>query len=535
MRRDLPALVSLAKTRAATVELETNGALVDNALAKALHQAGLDRARVHLPGWGDDADRVTRDPGGFAATARGVEALIAASVALEIAVPVVASNAVAIASLPARISEAGWPVEALVVGVPTRGPSSILPLAEAARAIERLEAEARRFDLALRLDPHTHVPPCLFQHPARIARLFRLTPGGKLREGIRQVEACATCVVGDRCPGVPEGAAVEPRPIAEDRVRRRLSLISTVEAQVARELFQDEVIRLRGGGTRAMRTVRVGFRCNQVCDFCFVSTHLPTAPADDVERVIREAAARGDTICISGGEPTLEPRLVDWVRLAKREGASFVELQTNATRIDASAAAELREAGVDLAFVSLHGSKASISDAVTGAPKTFNKTVAGIDHLLASSIIVRVNFVFCQTNLADFPDYVDWVAERWPGVEICVSFVAPSTDMVPRKEALIPRYSDVVPFLGEGVRRALAKGVALSGFDSMCGLPLCLVPRELTDVFAIDDAPDAYAGDEVVRSEACEGCDLRTRCFGLRRGYAELHGTGELRRIRIRP
>ncbi|MBX3274218.1 MAG: radical SAM protein [Sandaracinaceae bacterium] len=538
LRRDLEALIAHAKQTATRVELETNATLIDDARARALFTAGLDVARVHLVAWGDPADAITRDPGGFAAALAGARALAAAGVALEAATPIVRANAPHVAGLPAALAESGLPIEALVLGVPTEGPADLLvPLDEAARVIEEVEAHARRNALPIRLDPHASLAPCLFTSPARLAHLFALTPGGAARAGHARLAACAGCAVRDRCPGVPaaqaprlEGAA---RPIEREHVRRRLSLVSTVEEQIERELYQDELHRRPGAPPRRTRTVRVNFNCNQTCRFCFVSTHLPAAPDADVEAAIVEAARAGADVALSGGEPTLHPRLVELVRLAKREGARLVELQTNATRLDDDArVAALCDAGLDLAHVSLHASSAARSDAITGAPGTFERTVRGLDALYRARVRVRLSFVFCRDNLDDFPAYVDAVAARWPDAEIAASFVAPSTDLVPRDPALIPRYTEVVGHLGEGLRRARARGVRVSGLDSMCGVPLCLVPDELASYFALAEAPEGYDGGEIVDAEACRACALRGRCFGLRRGYAELHGTDELAPIR---
>lgn len=531
LRRDLPELVRHAKRTGATVVLETNGALLDRERASALADAALDEARVHLPGWGDDCDRVTRDPGGFAKTRAAIDALKHAGIPISIATPIVAANAEAVPAMAARVAE--LEPTAWILGAPHEG-EGVLPLAVAARVIERAEATARRANLTLRLAPHTHVPPCLFEHPARVAHLFSLTPGGATRPGHARVAECRECAIADRCPGLPSAAAgTEVRPLAEDRIRRRLSLISTVEDQIARELYQDEITRRPGLPPQPVRTVRIGFRCNQACDFCFVSTHLPAAERTDVEAAITEAARDGAHLVISGGEPTLDSAVAQYVALAKREGATFVELQTNATRLgDKVPVAPLVEAGVDLFFVSLHGASAAISDAVTGAPGTHLKTLAGIDAIHGSAGALRLNFVFCETNRHEFPAYIDMVAERWPGTNVSVSFVAPSTDMVPRTAALIPRYTDVVPALAEGIRRAHAKGLPLSGFDSMCGLPLCLVPDDLGEFFELPEAPEGYGRGETFYAEPCQRCDLAGRCFGLRQGYAALHGTGELKPVR---
>ncbi|MEQ9082123.1 MAG: radical SAM protein [Sandaracinaceae bacterium] len=536
LRRDLVALVRRARARATVVELETNAALIDLGRARALAEAGLDTARVHLPAWGEALDAITRDPGGHEATRRGVEALAAAGLRVEASAPIARANAETLPRLPAQLR--ALPIAALRVGVPTDAPdrASLLPLPEAARVLERVADAARRVDLSLTLDPHASLPPCLLAHPARHAHLFSLTPGGRTRPGFAQRAACGGCQVADRCPGVPEGSELGQvsvdqalRPIDADRVRRRLSLISTPEAQVARELYQDEIMRAPGAPAQRVRTVRIVFACNQSCEFCFVSTHLPRAPDADVERAIAEAASGGAAIALSGGEPTLHPRLTRFVELAKAEGAPLVEVQTNATRVDDALAATLREAGVDIMHVSLHAMEAARSDAITGAPGTFTQTLEGLDAIQRAGLRLRLSYVFHRANVDAFPGYVEAVAARWPGAEINVSFVAPSTDMVPRTTALIPRYGEVMPGLADGVRAAARLGVRLSGFDSMCGVPLCLAPEDLLDAFAIAEVPEGYGDGETSHPDPCQGCALRPRCFGVRRGYVELYGADELR------
>jgi len=247
----------------------------------------------------------------------------------------------------------------------------------------------------------------------------------------------------------------------------------------------------------------------------------------------RAARARGG----AGGARAsrLNPRLAGYIAAGKRLGAREVELQTNAVRLADRALTEaLAAAGLDVAFVSLHAARAEVSDRITGAPGTFAKTVLGLDALAKTSVVVRLNFVFCEQNQEEFPALVEMAAARWPGASITVSFIAASTDLVPLDRDLMPRYSDVLPHLADGVRRARRLGVRLTGFESMCGIPLCLVPDDLTAYFALAEAPSEVAPGEFQKpEEACGGCALSAQCFGVRRGYAKLHGSGELRAIRV--
>lgn len=538
LRRDLDALI--VATRAAGAErvaLETNATTIDPARAVEFAQAGLGRALVNLAGDGPWLDAVTRDEGGYEATLRGIDALIAAGVPVDVQAALVRSTAERMPELPSMLRRRfGLGVRTLLLVVPVRSPAvdELLDYDTAGALIRAVEERARAVALPLKLAPGSGPPPCTHGREPRVAHLYSMTAGATDRDEHVHLASCAECAVRDRCPGV----AVEvlrrfgaPRmtPVTTDRARRRLSLISTVEEQIARELVQPNRYRDTLYGDLEEAIIRVVFQCNQSCRFCFVSTHLPAAADSAVEAAIRSAAERGHKVTLSGGEPTLHPGLVGFVRLAKSLSALPVLLQTNAIRLaDGTLAQELAEAGLDEAFVSLHGATAAVSDAVTSAPGTFDKTVRGIDHLVAAGLRMQLNFVICRANLHELPAWVAMLADRWPTAFANISFVAPSTDVVPREHALVPRYADALPVLAEAVALAEARGLEIGGFESMCGIPLCLVPRSLDRYFDLAEIEAGFDGEEFVKAAACTHCALASRCHGIRRGYVELHGDAEL-------
>jgi MoaA/NifB/PqqE/SkfB family radical SAM enzyme len=540
MRRDLAELVRYARSRgAAHVVLETNAALVTDASARALVDAGLDAARVHLPAFGPEADTITRDEGGFVATLAGIRALAHAGVGIEVATPIVSTNLHLVEHIPRGLREANVDVTRIVVSAVVDGPdrSTIANVEGAARAIERLDEAARTNGIPLQFEPGAILPPCVFDKPYRVAHLYALTPGGGARAGFSRAAACRECLAADRCPGVPSALlahspTLQLKPITEDRIRRKLTVISSTREQIRRELVTRDVHRSPTGERIPSHIVRIHFHCNQACDFCFVSTHLPAPDDVDVRNAIVEISRQGGVLQLSGGEPTLNPRVCEYVKLGKSEGAVAVELQTNAVRLaDEQLTLSLEEAGLDVAFVSLHGAHADISDGITRAPGTFEKTLRGIDALSRTKVHVRLNFVFCEPNRRDFPDFVRLVASRWPRAEINVSIASAFTDLVPRTPELIPKYSDVLPFLEEGLQLATQANVNVVGFESMCGMPLCLAPVDKRAQLTLAEIPEGHDGGEFVRTDACRRCELSTRCFGLRRSYAELHGTSEPRPI----
>jgi uncharacterized radical SAM superfamily Fe-S cluster-containing enzyme len=252
-----------------------------------------------------------------------------------------------------------------------------------------------------------------------------------------------------------------------------------------------------------------------------------------VRSAIVDGAKAGKRIMLSGGEPTLNANLVEYVRLAKGHSRHPVGVQSNAIKMaDARLVEALVEAGMEEAFISLHGSVAEISDAITEAPGTFEKSVIGIDHLYRfKQVFLLLNFVIHERNVHDLVPYIRLVATRWPGTYVNISFVAASSDVVPKDRDMIPRYADVLPHLAAAVAEAKERSLPIGGFESMCGIPLCLVPAEISHYFDLADIPEGFDGGEFVKTSACMQCDLRNKCYGLRRGYLELHGDSELRPV----
>jgi len=540
MRSDLPALVAAARRAgAAEVTLETNATLIDGPAARALHAAGLSLARVNLTAWGDELDAITRDPGGFARTVAGATALLAAGVAVEASAVAIRATAAALGALPALLVETFGPrLRALRVRVPTESPdpSQLVTYAEAVPSLLSAQATARRVGLPFKLAPDSGPPPCAFAQPAAVASLYALTPGAAPRADHGHPPPCGGCTLRSRCPGLPRAylardPSFAPRPITEDRIRRRLSLIDTVEEQVRRELVQPSRYTDQDTGEVVEETlVRVNFHCNQSCAFCFVSTHLPPASDAAVREAIVSAAREGRRVSLTGGEPTLNPRLAEYVALAREHGPHAVALQTNAVRLaDPALTDELVRAGVGWVMVSLHGHTAALSDALTESPGTFEQTLRGLDQLHRhEGVALVINFVLMARNRDALLPVVCLVASRWPRAILNVSFVFASSDVVPT--ALVPRYSDVLPQLMEALDEARRLGVDVRGFDSMCGIPLCLVPAESRPAL-LAEVPPGYDRGEFVHPAACEGCSLRQRCYGLRNSYRILHGEGELRAV----
>jgi MoaA/NifB/PqqE/SkfB family radical SAM enzyme len=530
--------VAIAKKLGARrVVLETNATRIGPEMAGKISQAGLDLARVHLSAVDPSWDRVTRDPGGTVAALRGVRCLLEAGLGVEVAALATRSTSSMLPELPGAIASAfpgALAPRAIRVAVPVLSPvpEEVLSPAEAAALVTKLAHACRRAGIPCKLDPRAHPPPCVFADIRAAAPLYSLGPSQSMPSRHERIPACDACRVRDRCPGF-EAVALERfgqpdvQPVLEDAVRRRLTMIGSVSEQVDRELVEPS----RGWvGDKEVdeAIVRVMFACNQDCSFCFVSTHLPTPSLPVVLRAIEEAAARGARVVLSGGEPTLHPSLLEIVRHAKRVSDYPVQLQTNAVRCAHGTLAEdLRAVGLDEVFVSLHGSTAATSEAITRAPGTHEQTLRGLDRLHTTGISITVNFVTCASNMGELVALVRQCAERWPRARLNVSFVAPATDLVPTDEQTIPRLTDVLPHVVAAVEAAVTLGVSISGFASMCGMPRCLAPERVSASWT--PVQQGLDRGEFVHPAPCRRCAARPSCLGLRRRYLEMYGDEELR------
>ncbi|EYF05188.1 radical SAM protein [Chondromyces apiculatus] len=158
--------------------------------------------------------------------------------------------------------------------------------------------------------------------------------------------------------------------------------------------------------------VRLSFDCNNRCTFCLDShAHDGTMRKNmDIKVQIIEGRKRGaDRLILSGGEPTMHPNFLDFVKLGKRAGYPKVQTVTNGRMfrypefLDTAA-----KNGLDEITFSLHGHTAKLHDALVGTPGAFVEEVAGLKAALASGrFIINVDIVINKQNVRHLPDMLE--------------------------------------------------------------------------------------------------------------------------------
>lgn len=310
----------------------------------------------------------------------------------------------------------------------------------------------------------------------------------------------------------------------------------------------------RDGRELVEATIRITSRCNQRCAFCQVSGQRLFLTDAKITEAIRSLAAGPDPVWLnlSGGEPTLNPKLFQYVTLSIELPFERVFIQTNAVRFsDRLLAGRLPRSGRLRFFVSFHGFTREAYDVETGTRGHFEKAVCGVNNLLEAGFKVMLNVVFTSRNLPGLPPMVRQVPSLFPryrrGLSLNFSTMGPFGDMR-EKADLIPRMSEVL----KGTRRTLrvARAIGLQCHDfaatGFCSLPACILParmrasmRDLNANFRenVSESGVAYGlrnlgASTLVKAETCRKCSYDPYCPGVTREYGLRYGLGELRPVR---
>ncbi|HJL15632.1 MAG TPA: radical SAM protein [Sandaracinaceae bacterium LLY-WYZ-13_1] len=158
--------------------------------------------------------------------------------------------------------------------------------------------------------------------------------------------------------------------------------------------------------------VRLTYDCNNKCIFCLdLDAHDgEMRGAEDVKRQILDGRRKGATrLILSGGEPTIHPRYVDFIRLGRLAGYRRIQTVTNGRLFAYQEFLDrCLEAGLQEITFSLHGPNARIHDALVGVKGAFEQESAGLRRALDDGRpIVNVDIVINRGNVKVLPEMLD--------------------------------------------------------------------------------------------------------------------------------
>jgi organic radical activating enzyme len=278
--------------------------------------------------------------------------------------------------------------------------------------------------------------------------------------------------------------------------------------------------------------IRLGFRCNQDCGFCWQSRTWPEPPVEYYYRWIDEFAALGrTTLTFSGGEPTIHRELPRLIEYASKKRGFEVWLQTNAIRFaKREFVEELVDAGLDLAFISFHSHLHEVSDSMTRAPRTHKKTVAGIERALESNVSIMLNCVVERRNFLTLGAHAQYIIDnfvnRFPRDLIKqVIYSHPNEyHTIEEWRENVVALDELSPHLGEALNKLLQEKVPVQAIGT-CGFPPCILkdfPQLHRKLNCSELATEDTSGRFLV--SACSNCSAKSTCLGVRKEYVSVYG-----------
>lgn len=268
----------------------------------------------------------------------------------------------------------------------------------------------------------------------------------------------------------------------------------------------------------ARATARVTLECNNGCIFCGQVGVSATPP---LREQLTETRQRTDAITLVGGEPTLDPALLDHVALARAMGFVRVGLQTNGRKLaEPGYAASLARAGLTDVHLSMHGAESSVHDYHTGRAGSFAETLGGLSAARATGLQVVVATVLTRSNFRALGGLPRLLASR--GVAGWLVAVPRSGGRLSAEfDRIMPRLGLALPF----ALSALEAGEVLGVEVWIAGAPRCLLGPLAR--WSLPDEPRAFGAE-------CEGCSARQECAGLDGVYLERFGGDEVSPARLR-
>lgn len=274
--------------------------------------------------------------------------------------------------------------------------------------------------------------------------------------------------------------------------------------------------------------INIIYKCNQRCIFCSRGdlSRFNEANEADIRKMI---LAQKDTISFEGGEPTLHPKLVEFIRLAKSNGTRDIILATNGVVLFYKKfCVDILEAGTNVVNIAMPTHLDDLNDTLTGTKGFLKLRLRGIQNLmdLGYGKNTRLTFVVNSLNYKTMPAYTSFIIQNFPDIFYIEFNMIKVMGWVTKNTSLVPKLSDIAPYLNESMRLCAQYRIRCI----IDGFPLCYIPGfEDISIDAFKMLKKRYTFlDEKGKTPKCQGCTLGNICAGPRVDYIQLYGDNEI-------
>ena len=216
--------------------------------------------------------------------------------------------------------------------------------------------------------------------------------------------------------GLPDGKGLLSQAEALFAEAQRRGVLVDVDQEAARDGGVGGVLR---GEVERQRPVlgvvhlKLTNQCNLRCSYCYAESGKPSAVLswEELGGIAESVAAMSPAVeyVISGGEPLLHPRALEFAERVKAAG-NTVHLLTNGTLIDETNVERIA-AVADLVKISLDGSSEAVHAATRGK-NNFARAVRAVELLAGLGVKVQVAMTVTRENRGDIAAMVERFGSR---------------------------------------------------------------------------------------------------------------------------
>jgi MoaA/NifB/PqqE/SkfB family radical SAM enzyme len=189
-------------------------------------------------------------------------------------------------------------------------------------------------------------------------------------------------------------------------------MMAAMDGGTAQSQAPDKDVTKEDAAHQKRNWVRLTFDCNDRCIFCLdAHTHNGTNRSrEEIKAQIIDGRRKGaERLILSGGEPTIHPDYIQFVKLGRMAGYKKIQTVTNG-RLFAykEFLTKCIDAGLGEITFSIHGVNARIHDALVGTKGAFEQELEGLQNALDDGrVIINIDVCVNRGNVKTLPDLLE--------------------------------------------------------------------------------------------------------------------------------
>lgn len=190
--------------------------------------------------------------------------------------------------------------------------------------------------------------------------------------------------------------------------------------------------------------------CNNNCIFCLDGDRTDRFHRNEeeikkqIDAGIREKATR---LVLSGGEPTIHPKILEFIAYGKLAGYKKIQIITNGRMLAYKSFADaLQNAGLNEVTFSIHGHTKKLHESMTRVRGSFGQIISGIKNAGRKGFIVNSDTVITKLNYKYLPEIISFLHSL--GInEVNLMSIVPFGNAWKNRGTVIYKFGDAAPFV----------------------------------------------------------------------------------------